>query len=143
RPPHAAAPLLELLHDLVAIAWLLGEQGEDGAADVAAARARAAAPAEHVQKTERAGKSAGIERAAAMAAAVPPARAAAMAAVTVSAAAPAPSVPAHVEVFPWMMMHVSSSFGCRDSRRDVVDVSRYRKDISRSYGRSIADSPGP
>jgi len=41
-PPDAAAALLQLLHDLVAVARLLGEQGQDGGAHVAAPRARAA-----------------------------------------------------------------------------------------------------
>src|SRR5919197_3678039 len=50
RAPHALAALLELLHDLVAVARLLGEQQQRGGADVAAARLRAAdelRPARH------------------------------------------------------------------------------------------------
>src|ERR1700683_2237984 len=38
-PPQAAAALLDLLHDLVAVAWLLGEQQQRGGADVPASRA--------------------------------------------------------------------------------------------------------
>src|ERR1035437_4983329 len=37
RPPHAAAALLHLLHDLVAVARLLGEQQQRRRADVSAA----------------------------------------------------------------------------------------------------------
>ena len=44
RPPGAAAARLDLLHQPVAVARLLGQQDEQGGADVAAARARARRP---------------------------------------------------------------------------------------------------
>src|SRR5262245_16950522 len=42
RPPHAVRALLDLLHDLVAVARLLGQQEQRSRADVAAPRARPA-----------------------------------------------------------------------------------------------------
>src|SRR3954447_20167376 len=52
RPPETAAALTELVHDRVAVARLLGEQREDGCADVAAAPPPATAPAVPATRTE-------------------------------------------------------------------------------------------
>src|SRR5262245_43993779 len=53
RAPRALAPLLELLHHLVAVARLLAEQEQDGGADVAAAHPSPAPEAELAGAVQR------------------------------------------------------------------------------------------